>query len=327
MDLSINPIVQEFHELIKNINNDTDFYYRIIDKKSKEQFNLHIQAKKISGMTNISIHLNGLIKDCLDISLVYNVTDSRLSYFFNPNIARFIKVKYDHNCNNEGNLARATGTEILIKTGLYITKLLFPEIKKFILNDSSSHPCSSTSSINVQSTKYFIALFGSTYYEGIYSATLEDIKARNIYYDCIRRFDDENIKSMFNFDDFFNIYSAQMNEQQLKDFKELKNIYNNTLTFRDFFEQIKKAFEYDRKNEQQRELLCEFLAPWIHNFIDQIILSNPIYNNFFSMDWSISVDNIKNMDISIQKQNKKPIYIGGMNYKKTIYLFYNNIIY
>jgi hypothetical protein len=109
----------------------------------------------------------------------------------------------------------------------------------------------------------------------------------------------------------------------------LEKIYNKTSNFYDFFQKIKAAFDYNNKNLEDREKICDLLAPWIHDFIDRIIFDN---TNIILSKWiieidaiiPIEIDAIIPIDIDIILLTKPPLYqLGG---KKYLYIFYNGTI-
>lgn len=222
-----------------------------------------------------------------------------------PNVAKFIKIRYDKECNTDDNLARAEGTNMLLKTGLYVVKVYFPNVVKFRFEDYSTRDCSQKSKYNVMSSKYYIALFGSTWYEGLYNAKLED------YTKYLEGLYDTSLKRNISFDQLRALFKPNMDKIELNDFNQLKKIYNTPSNFYDFFQKIKAAFNYNNKNLEDREKLCDLLAPWIHEFIDRIIFDN---TNIILSKWIIDIILL----------TKPPVYqlLG----KKYLYIFYNGTI-
>ena len=71
----------------------------------------------------------------MDLSIDGDPLDPRFSIFMEPNVAKFIKIRYDKECNTDANLARTEGTNMLLKTGLYLVKVFFPNVVKFRFED------------------------------------------------------------------------------------------------------------------------------------------------------------------------------------------------
>jgi hypothetical protein len=134
----------------------------------------------------------------------------------------------------------------------------------------------------------------------------------------LERLYDTSLKSNISFDQLRVLFKPNMNEIELNDFNKLEQLYNKTSNFYDFFQKIKVAFNYNNKNLEDREKLCDLLAPWIHEFIDRIIFDN---TNIILSKWIIDIDDIIPIDIDIILLTKPPIYqLGG---KKYLYIFYN----
>jgi hypothetical protein len=308
-----------FRKSLVNLKVDTDYYYLVNVLNSPNRFYFHIKVfVQNNKINNYSIHINGVKQHCMDLSIDGDPLDPRFSVFMEPNVAKFIKIRYDKDCNTDANLSRAEGTNMLLKTGLYLVKVFFPNVVKFRFEDYSARDCSQKSKYNVMSSKYYIALFGSTWYEGLYNAKLEDLKQRFQYTTYLERLYDTSLKSNISFDQLRALLKPNMNEIELNDFNKLEQLYNKTSNFYDFFQKIKVAFNYNNKNLEDREKLCDLLEPWIHEFIDRIIFDN---TNIILSKWIIDIEDIIPIDIDIILLTKPPIYqLGG---KKYLYIFYN----
>ena len=317
------PLVEKlalsFRKTLDNLKVDTDYYYLVNVLNNPNRFYFHIKVfVQNTKITNYSIHINGINEHCMDLSIDGEPLDPRFSIFMEPNVAKLIKIRYDKKCNTDANLARAEGTNMLLRTGLYLVKLFFQNVVKYRFEDYSARDCSSKSKYNVMSSKYFIALFGSTWYEGLYNAKIEDSKIQSIYIKYLERLYDTLFKSNISFDQLRALFKPNMNELELFDFNQLEHIYNNTYTFYDFFQKIKTALNYSNKNIEDREKICNLLAPWIHDFIDRIIFDN---TNIIMSKWIIDINDILSIDIDLILLDKPPIYQqGGYKY---INIFYN----
>jgi len=132
-----------FRKSLVNLKVDTDYYYLVNVLNSPNKFYFHIkvfvQNNKIS---NYSIHINGVNQHCMDLSIDGDPFDPRFFLFMEPNVAKFIKIRYDKECNTDANLARAEGTNMLLKTGLYLVNVFFPNVVKFRFEDYSARDCS-----------------------------------------------------------------------------------------------------------------------------------------------------------------------------------------
>ncbi len=314
-------LVEDFQAKLRTIKVDTTFTYLIshthIDKDTKQElinsFNFTIKINAyLDKITAYTINLSGIEKDCLDISIDGESIDERLAHMMKPNIAKLVKIRYDSNCNITGNLEPSFGTDLLLRIGMYLVISFFPQIEAFYLEDYSSRPCGISKRNYVNSGKYYLCLFGSTWYEGVYGAKLLNDRLRQNYNTLVEKLHSSEYKFSISFIQFKSFFLSGLDTtQKLDDINSLEDVYKLTTTFYEFFQYIKRAFNYDSKDNIKRERLCDFLAPWIHNFIDRLILNDGI--NYLQQTWYISRDNIKPIDINIIKQHS--ILHGGNRYK------------
>jgi hypothetical protein len=294
----------KYNYIVRSIYKNND-----VDVESEFNFSIDVKVynKRISGYT---IKLNGISSDCVDMSIDGDPIDERFRDFVNPNIARFIKIRYDRDCNIAGNLHSASGTNHILQLCLYLVKLFFPNITHFEFRDSSARKCSDLSIYTVNSNTYFIALFGTTWYEGLYGAYIRDIHNRNLYNKCIERLHDSALKSSMSFEQFAHMFTINVTGQSRLDFEHLKNIYGYSKNFREFFDAIKSAYKYNKRNNEDREKICELLSPWVDDFIKRVILHNEKGIDFFSLDWFIDSDKITKPTILNFEKNKKMVGSG-----------------
>jgi hypothetical protein len=295
----LNKKIEKFRNSLATLKVDTTYNYEIIsvyredgiDVVSNFYFSIkvNIYNEHISGY---SIKLYGKSENCVDMNIDGEPFDERFRDFVKPNIAKFVKIRYDKDCNISGNLHSASGTNHILQLCLYLVSFFFPNVTQFEFRDSSARKCSDLSIFTINSNTYFIALFSSTWYEGLYGAYLSNPRHRELYNSCIKRLTDENLKSNITFRDFSRLFTINVSGQSRIDFQKLQDIYNYSRTFREFFDLIKEAFEYNKRDKIDREKICELLAPWVDTFIKKYILNNEENIDFFTLEWYIDANKV-----------------------------------
>jgi hypothetical protein len=152
----------------------------------------------------------------------------------------------------------------LIKGSFQLCQMLFG-VDTFCFDDNSNIECGVTNMEKKPPRKLenpfslahlSIAQKGKTWYETQFNAYLSDDYLRKKYKDSITRLNDSTIKIKDDFDTF-----ASFNRLRQDQYDFLKPIYENTLTWADFFKSIPK------------ERQCTMLFNWLPLFLETKILN------------------------------------------------------
>ena len=204
---------------------------------------------------------------CVDINL-----------YFKDNIikAEVSQLKYDKECSIQKTLEKGIGTQNMFLTMLALISKMYPDIESFQFKDFSEKTCDNGANIHLG---YFsLITSGKTWYEKNFGAILQNPIIRKIYYED---------KNKFNKKDIIGIDISEILSNINKPLKEIiLNEYNNSISYRDFFNNLNIKFG--------RNMLCEYLQPWIQKFMIQLN-----FEQYFHMDWIIPIEELNKKNINI----------------------------
>lgn len=236
--------------------------------------------------------IGGNYSDCVNVSISYKNN--------NPISAKIPTLVHDDECSLSMPLDKGEGTILMIKTLLRYIKTNIPEITEFVFEDKSNIECGTeeekhhkrrrkrgTNAVPIALYYFSIAFNCVTWYEKHFNAYQQDKIQHIAYRERVNNLlKTEKMKPSFN--DFLCIA-----QPPIKLLDELKYLYNNTLTYGDFFNSIPK------------ENRCRLVREWISTFMEYYLKGV-----FKSTDWVINVDK---MD---EKQKQCIIKKGGSRVTK-----------
>ena len=251
-----------------------------------------------------SFKIGGNYPDCVNVSISYDK-------YNNPISAKIPTLVHDEECSLSISLDKGEGTIQMIKTLLRYIKAKIPEINEFVFEDKSNIECGTkeekhqkrrpperglapaqraegrhkrgTHAVPIALYYFSIAFNCVTWYEKHFNAYQEDLSINNAYRSCVKDLlKTEKMKPSF--DDFLRIAQPPM-----KYVDELKELYNKTSTYGDFFNSIPKE---DR---------CRLVREWISTFMEYYL--KWVFKN---TDWVIDV----------RKMDEKHEQCGGGTRKK-----------
>ena len=253
------------------------------------------------------IHLGGKDKGCVSISVPSNTNFMDLT---DNSVASISSIHYNKNCDTKGHLQSGVGTKHMIRTSLNIVMEMYPWIKTFSLRDVSSKKCNPTNNTEFSLAKYYIALYGMTWYEKHFGAELENQITRQAYMNRIQLLKNPSVKPKK--------YKQMRSFFGIKNDKQIKIQFETSATFQDFFDSL--------NHNMDKEQLCDFLEPWIEIFMDNILDEN--IHRFLTSIWVIIGDKVEKIElktdwkqsISIDEyfENSYSLQDGGDTYKTVI---------
>jgi hypothetical protein len=254
-------------------------------KVGKYEFKISESIKSYNDrIISHTFKIGGIYDNCIGVSYTYN-------YMNKPISAKIPHALYEPECSTGSNLEKGEGTIIMLKSLLNYVYNKIPSVNNFIFDDMSHIDCvekdmskkpprSPTKPLNLA---YFsIAYHGKTWYEKNFNAKMKDINKYNKYRERLEFLTDPSKK--VDYIDFLRI--ARPNSEL---FPYLEKIYNNSKTYRDFFEAIPKSKR------------CDILYSWLVTFMEYYL--RDVYSNY---DWVIDVNTMNN----ISGGSKKKSYSG-----------------
>jgi hypothetical protein len=189
-------------------------------------------------------------------------------------------IQYDKRCNMNASLETGKGTKHMLKTALSIVFKLYPWIDGITLVDVSGKMCNPKGH-EISLSRMSIALHGKTWYERHFNARLGNENLRKIYKNRLKFLTVKSSKPK-TYTEFSGFFSIKGNNEVAK------AIYETSDTFRSFFKTL--------KSHMTESELCEYMFPWITEFIDAILDEN--INRFFTAAWLIRKDDIEVVEFS-----------------------------
>lgn len=262
-----------------------NFQYEIASNLDESRYIVkHSRKIKDNKITydNIKFGYIDTNKYCIEIH-VYNNTSM---------YAELSKIKYDKGCSVQKTLEKGIGTQNMLKVSLSLVSQLYPEIESFIFKDFSEKECDNGANIHLG---YFsLVISGKTWYEKNFGAVLKDTYLQNMYIQ-----DKEKLNKKVN--EKIDLSDILEKAKVKKDLKEILLLeYNKSNSFKDFFSNLNKNFG--------KHMLCEYLQPWIREFMRAIDLER-----YFYMEWEIPVKKIQDYNVIIKDYKKYNASAGRRN--------------
>jgi hypothetical protein len=264
----------------------------------KYKFNIIDNSLKTSEgkIYSRNFKIGGNYSDCVNVSVSYDNYD-------NPISAKIVTLIHDEECSLSAGLDKGEGTILMIKTLLRYIKVKIPEINEFIFEDKSNIECGTddekykkrhrkrgTYAVPLALYYFSIAFNSVTWYEKHFKVYQKDILVHKEYRSCVKELlKEEKMKPLF--DDFLRIAQPPMNILD-----ELKEIYNRTTTYGDFFNSIPK------------ENRCRLVREWISTFMEYYL--NGVFKN---TGWVIDV---RKMDEKYGQGGGRTRKKGGIRARK-----------
>jgi hypothetical protein len=237
----------------------------------------------------------------------YNCVTISYRYENNQPVKAFIPhLLYEPECSVGSTLERGGGSEKMIKSALQYAYNDIPSIPVFYFSDMSKIDClpkdlskpPERKIIKPLNLAYFsIAYYSKTWYELRFNAKMEDDEKYKKYKEKLVFLVEPSYK--VSFIDFVSI--IQQGDSELISY--IKEIYEVSDTYRDFFNNIPKAKR------------CDILYPWLNTFIEYYI--DDVYDE---KGWIID---IRTMNATRSLQGGYTRRKKRMNRKKQLYRIYD----
>jgi len=196
--------------------------------------------------------------------------------------AELSKIKYDKGCSIQKTLEKGIGTQNMLKVALSLVSELYPEIKYFTFKDYSEKECDNGANIHLG---YFsLITSGKTWYEKNFGATIKDEIFKELYKKDLDKLNYKNIDIEISDILIKNKVKKPLKDIIIKEFEE-------SINYKDFFSRLNKKFG--------RNMFCEYVQPWIRDFMSRLDLER-----YFFMEWEIPAKEIKNYNIIIKEYKK-----------------------
>ena len=209
--------------------------------------------------------------------------------------AELSKIKYDKGCSVQKTLEKGKGTQNMLKVALSLVSQLYQEIKYFTFRDYSEKECDNAANIHLG---YFsLITSGKTWYEKNFGAIIKDEIFRDLYKKDLDKLNHKEIDIEISDILIKNKVKQPLREIIIKEFEDSNN-------FKDFFNKLNEKFG--------RSMLCEYLEPWIKDFMSKLDLER-----YFYMEWEIIIKEVDKFNVII-KDYKRIDEDGGSLKRRNI---------
>ena len=206
-------------------------------------------------------------------------------------VAYIANVDYNEKCTKTHNLEQHKGTYRLVKTALWATRLLFPEITKFTLQDDSHIYCvKGSKEYKADLASDYIFKYNETWYEKNFGARLPESEY-NAYKISLDTLDAP-------------LHAIDKKEQSYLD--EFKDIYYASSSPRNFINNMRATW---------KNAFCMKVGPWLHNYLMSLGIDIP---NTHKSNWFIDVANIEEVPGFSIKEVEEPMYGGNRRQRRHI---------
>jgi len=179
-----------------------------------------------------------------------------VSYSFRngvPISATLAYLHYEPECSIGSTLVRDTGSVFMIKTLLRFAYHKIKDVHLFTFDDMS-HIAPRHPGRPLKLAFFLIAYHDMTWYEKNFNATMIDKEKYLRYRQRVLCLTNKEEKAKVDYQSFLEIIKAPANQHDI-----LKTWYESSATYRDFFNKIPK------------DVRCDMLLPWLHNFMTHFI--------------------------------------------------------
>lgn len=222
--------------------------------------------------------------------LVSKISDDK------PSVCYIDRVERNSACVIDGTLEEKGGTEILVKIALWTIKQLFPEVKRFTLQDDSNILCEKNGKIHKISLGFdYIIKYNQTWYQSKFNAKLPNVAIH---------LDDMPINDEFN-------NSLKILDQPLQKFDTIpltnslfistKEIYNSSSTPRNYINNLRSVYGNN---------YCFMVSEWFSHYMGYLGIK--LHQDL----WYIDADSIEEPDKFTIQETKNTVR-GGFR-RKTI---------
>lgn len=187
---------------------------------------------------------------CLHASI--QKKDSSFGRIFDISKGNLHKIQFNIQCSLENNFTRGHDTNQILKFILTQIKDKFPWIKNLMFNDASERTCDNGEIISLATLSYLTT--GKTWYEKNFGAFLEP-SAQKEFKQKEAKFQEQKQK-----------LSWEMMKESIQGNlplpeEDMKQLQEESKTWQDFFGGLR-----DKAGIAE---VCEFLSPWVSDFIHQ----------------------------------------------------------
>jgi hypothetical protein len=153
----------------------------------------------------------------------------------------------------------------LLQWVIHYIKTNFPHVKYLQLDDNSYIPCNRELNDTLDLLSYSIAIHCKTWYEFHFSAFIKERREYDIYKNSIEIYKRPETKAKVSWEVFYLKYITKPYPLDIIKNNEdkYKIMYNESLTFPDFFKSLSKSI--DRENK------CKFFKEWLQEFINSYV--------------------------------------------------------
>lgn len=223
----------------------------------------------------INIYLGGIKHWCIHSELIKENGKIKEEGYL-------VKIRYDMLCSVEENIKHGGDISKLLKLLIQHLHKSYPTVKYLLFNDLSTRRCDNGYDTNLAVMTYLYT--EKTWYEKNFGAELSQ-QSEDAFKDIIKKFTKSKKLS------WDIIKSTIHNYKQLPYTElELETLYNNSTTWKDFFEPIEDKIKIAE--------FCIFVSSWLDSFILKY------FNNLMGLTYKLP---IKSMDIEYIKN----VFEGG----------------
>lgn len=184
--------------------------------------------------------------------------------FIDKSIGLLVQVHYDQACSLDGDFEKGIEPRNLIHLFLSIIKKNFKHVTRIQLTDASTKVCDNGFEVSLSNMLY--ARRGKTWYEQHFKAVL-DIKDKAIFDNAVAHFN--AAKEGMSWDNFTPFIKGDLPLPQ----EEMEEIYNEARTWQEFFGAI--------ANKIGDAEFCEFVSPWLNDFMAVIMRFTFVMNFYY----------------------------------------------
>jgi len=199
---------------------------------------------------------------CIDIQVL---KDNELNNkYFDITTANLNNIYYDIGCSIDKSFRRGTDTTMILKLAMSYIQQNYPYVNKLSFKDASSKECDNGHIIDLYNMSYLTT--GQTWYEKNFQAYIEKDTDRKKFAEYKKNFQEKKHELPWEVITQFIRGSSSIEEN------EMERIYNESNTWQDFFGTL--------RNKIGIAEFCNFMSPWLNNFVQQIMkfnLSSPQY--------------------------------------------------
>ena len=229
----------------------------LVIKKTIKIGNKSLLMTTHESNSSIIIYIGGHDTYCIDAQILKPSSKEPVT------IGNLTKIRFDVNCSLEHNFVRGFDTNMILKLLLTYIHDIYPTTKAMRFSDASTQTCDNGFSVDLSEMLYLIT--GKTWYEKNFGAYLDGYSL-------------ENFKTL---ETGFQAKKSTISWEMMKDIittdlpltdDEMKQLYDSAVTWQDFFGGLSEKIGIPE--------MCNFMAPWLHRFIQQYFRFNFMANTY-----------------------------------------------